>query len=480
MDAKYKDKCQVFTPKENVKQLLDWCGYTTNIFDKKIIENSCGNGQILTEVVERYIKDSINHKKNTREIKKGLEQNIYGIEYDKVKYIECLERLDKIVEKYSINNVNWKKNIICNDALINIEDNKYDFVVGNPPYIKYSILEEKDREYIKNNFESCKHGKFDYCYSFIELSIRNLKKDGIMAYLIPSSIFKNVFAESLREYIKPHIIKIYDFTSTRLFTKETNDKNIDRLTSSAILIAKKNSNSKSLEYYDIVKNKKVVINKENLGKKWIFDTSVNNKTRRFGDYFNVSNTIATLYNKAFVINDYTEDEKYIYVKNRKIEKCIIKDTISPKSIKKNKSEKIIFPYIYQNDDLIRFSEEDFKAKFPYAYEYLSDFNDKLMERKSDSSAKWFEYGRSQALKSSNQEKILISTIITKKVNTKILSENVIPYSGLYITKKSNKSLEFADKILNSKDFFKYISTKGIISSGGSYRITANDIIEYRF
>ena len=34
---------------------------------------------------------------------------------------------------------------------------------------------------------------------------------------------------------------------------------------------------------------------------------------------------------------------------------------------------------------------------------------KLENRKSDKNAKWFEYGRSQALKNSNQEKLLLST-----------------------------------------------------------------------
>ena len=41
---------------------------------------------------------------------------------------------------------------------------------------------------------------------------KSLKNNGKMAYLIPSNIFKNVFANDLREFLKPHIIKIYDYT----------------------------------------------------------------------------------------------------------------------------------------------------------------------------------------------------------------------------------------------------------------------------
>ena len=39
MDKEYKDLCQVFTPDQNVIELLDWGNYKQNLYDKKIIEN---------------------------------------------------------------------------------------------------------------------------------------------------------------------------------------------------------------------------------------------------------------------------------------------------------------------------------------------------------------------------------------------------------------------------------------------------------
>ena len=50
-------KCQVFTPNDYVKELLDSVGYIDNLYGKKILENSCGDGNILVEVVQRYIDD---------------------------------------------------------------------------------------------------------------------------------------------------------------------------------------------------------------------------------------------------------------------------------------------------------------------------------------------------------------------------------------------------------------------------------------
>ena len=54
MKKVYK-KCQVFTPQEYASHMLDLIDYKKNLFGKRILENSCGNGAILKEIVKRYI-----------------------------------------------------------------------------------------------------------------------------------------------------------------------------------------------------------------------------------------------------------------------------------------------------------------------------------------------------------------------------------------------------------------------------------------
>ena len=44
MDLK---KCQIFTPIDTVRYMLDKVGYNKGIFGKKIIDNSCGNGSAM-------------------------------------------------------------------------------------------------------------------------------------------------------------------------------------------------------------------------------------------------------------------------------------------------------------------------------------------------------------------------------------------------------------------------------------------------
>ncbi len=55
--SKQNKNCKVPTPKEYVEIMLNQVGYIENLYGRKVIENSCGEGNILIEIVRRYIKD---------------------------------------------------------------------------------------------------------------------------------------------------------------------------------------------------------------------------------------------------------------------------------------------------------------------------------------------------------------------------------------------------------------------------------------
>ena len=55
--GKQKVNCKVFTPINVVKKMLDILGYKENLYGKKILENSCGDGSFLVEIITRYIED---------------------------------------------------------------------------------------------------------------------------------------------------------------------------------------------------------------------------------------------------------------------------------------------------------------------------------------------------------------------------------------------------------------------------------------
>lgn len=468
-------RCQVFTPENYVKELLDSVEYCNNILDKTILENSCGDGNILVEIVRRYVKEASKQGYSNKKIKSGLEKNIYGFEIDEKQWKKCILNLNAIVKIKGIENVKWR--IYNEDYLKSKIDVYFDFIVGNPPYINYSDLSLEERKFIKETYESCKEGKFDYCYAFIEHSIKSLSSKGKMSYLIPSSIFKTVFGNRLRNFMNEHIYQIKDYTREKIFD--------EALVKSAIIVFDKNLTNKKVSYLDMSSNNKLSILKSKMNGKWIFSNEFNNGNKRFGDYFKVSHVVATLLNEAFVINEenYNDIDDHYKIGDINIEKEIVMSTASPRTLRYEKKEKIIFPYKYDGNHLVRFEEETFAELYPGAFVYLNQFKERLLKRKSDVSTKWFEYGRSQALIGINCKKLLISTIITDKVCIYKLAEECIPYGGMYISiKEENQDydLDFAKKILESENFMNYVRKIGINISGNSLRITSKDIENYRF
>jgi len=467
-------KCQVFTPAKIVGELLDAVGYEKNLYGKKVIENACGNGNILTEIVRRYIADALSQDKSIEEIRLGLQTDIYGAEIDTSHYKDCLHNLSLVAASFNVFDVVW--NVFNGDILKQHSKDVFDFVVGNPPYIKYHDLDDETRDYLRKNYDLCKRGKFDYCYAFIESSINSLKPNGKMAYLIPNSIFKNVFAQDLRNIILPYTTKIIDYSAKNLFDTAR--------TSSAILICQLKSSTSNITYKNAYVGNQFQVSKTNLSNKWIFSkSSLKEKSinrEKFGYYFTAANSVATLLNEAFVLKEFIRKKSYIIVGDSKIELCLIRVGVSPRSLCYNKSELILFPYKYEQDNLKKYSREYFESNFPEATKYLKLYADKLEKRKSDCNIEWFEYGRSQALAHLNQPKLLLSRVITNQVRIYELSKNCIPYSGIYIIPKRDLDLEKAKDILESKEFYEYIHEIGINVSGGSLRITAKDINNFRF
>ena len=206
--------CQIPTPNEYVKIMLDEAGYLTNLVGKRVLENSCGEGNILTEIVRRYISDCKMQKLSAEQIQQGLMQDIVGYEVDQDCVDFCIEKLNAILEAENIKGIKW--NIKVEDYLCSPSD-EFDYIIGNPPYITYHNLTENERDFLKQSFSSCSKGRFDYYYAFVEKSYSELRTGGSLVYLVPFSIFRNKFAGILRALIKNDIISILDFSGIQVF-----------------------------------------------------------------------------------------------------------------------------------------------------------------------------------------------------------------------------------------------------------------------
>ena len=76
-----------------------------------------------------------------------------------------------------------------------------------------------------------------------------------------------------------------------------------------------------------------------MGEKWVFSGNEGNdqKTVRFGDCFHASSVVATLLNEAFLLPPAGE-------RNIEVERAVVKPAASPRKLRRNIKEDIIFPY----------------------------------------------------------------------------------------------------------------------------------------
>lgn len=461
-----KAKCQRFTPSVAVREMLQMADYCAddNIIGKKVLENSFGNGSIIIEIVKEYINACFKRDFSPAETSRSLGQNIYGIELDAELYKETICKLNSLTEEQGLPQVSWQ--LYNQDALYWNCSVKFDFIIGNPPYIAYSEIDAETRESIKTKYSTCSVGKFDYCYAFIESALDKLSPEGKLVQLIPNNIYKNVFAEKLRDRLRPHIKQINIYPSQKLFDEV--------LTSTSIFLYDNSCINDTVRCINKTLNDEHFIEREKLHGKWVLSNQDNREgDTLFGDLFKASSSAVTLLNEAFLIS--TEQAG-------NIEGEVVRPAVSPKSLHFNRSENIIFPYSYSAEGgLQRYNEQDFQEKFPRATAHLNSFRERLDSRASDKTAKWFEYGRSQALTHINQRKLLISTVVTNKVEVYQIDEESIPYAGFYIVPKDRSvDLSVAEAILKSEDFLDYVKSIGISVNGKSIRITCKDINNYRF
>lgn len=466
LDSSYaKEKCQKFTSQEFVDVALDMAHYSHGIIGKRILENSFGSGNFLKEIVKRYIEDGIAQGFSPEVISDKLSKDIVGVELDTFLYNATLEELNSLIEAQGLPPVNWS--LFNDDFLAHGFEQQFDYIIGNPPYLSYRDIDEESRKQIRQSFLSCKVGKFDYCYAFIEKSIGLLAPSGRLVQLVPSNIYKNVYANELRIMLLEHLSAIWEYPQKKMFG--------ETLTSSSLFMYDNMNSSEFIEYKNITDDVSFQVRRGMLNGKWVFQPEeLNNyeaNVKRFGDYYNASITVATLLNEAYII----EDQETIST----IEPQVIRPAASPRALHQNKKEFIIFPYYYCEDKLHHYECNEFEERFPCAVKHLNGFRQELDSRDKDKNAKWYEYGRSQALTHLNQRKLLLSTVVTNNVELYCLDSDTVPYSGIYITAKDEEhSLENAKKLLESEQFMTYVRGLGISISGKSKRITCKDINNY--
>lgn len=566
--ASYIDKSIVTTPNNIVKFMVDRClsdkisGKSPSEIKKmKFADIACGSGVFLTQMLEYiinyceqwYIENNKieklieihtdEYKIKFSEKKDILVSCIYGNDID-IRAVEVakLSLLLKILENEDSNTLDLDEsilpsldnNIYMGNSLIDFSmidvdrhiqeaiqikpfswdlvlDNKFDLIIGNPPYAKTEDIKNNvcDFEYnCYSQYYKTAYKQYDKYYLFVERAHSLLNDDGLLCYIIPNKFAKIASGKELRKLIyEKKLLKLFiDFNFNQVFKDKTtytcivelSNKTCDTFEYNYIEdynYWKANCNEiDNISYNSDLIDDKIWMLSNNIDDIQFYK-KISKNSIILSDIATPFNGIQTSANKVYVISEkeiIKETEGLLYFKKGDkeyaIEKQLLKKYYQPTA----KGEKnlgsydplfsnkfIIFPYDNEGS-LLDLTKDEYKN----GYNYLKDFYDDIVPKQvsgrpgdrdipNSTQDTWYQYGRVQALTEFNGEEKLIVGVLTNKPkyfldrnNYVIQSGGTAGYVGIKIKPDNDYSLEFLQAYLSNPFVDKYISIVGSNFEGG--------------
>lgn len=221
-----KERGAIYTRRETVEFILNLVGYLPNrpLHNFTLLEPSFGTGDFLVCAVERLLTSYLGtHGLDTAV--NDLRCAIVGIEIDPVAAAETVERLTELLSQSGFAMEQtccllgaWLRN---DDFLLADIRSKFDFVVGNPPYVRQELIPERLMAEYRSRYETI-YDRADLYIPFIERSLKLLKDGAILGFICADRWMKNKYGGPLRALVARgfHLKYYVDMVDTQAFLSE--------------------------------------------------------------------------------------------------------------------------------------------------------------------------------------------------------------------------------------------------------------------
>ncbi len=253
---------QFYTPEEVIDYILKAVGYTSDqeIEGKLLLDPACGSGGFLVRAV-KILSERLKAKGfDAQTILRQIQQSICGFDINPFaahlaemnllfQVIDLINEAKQVNPSFAMD----KFNIYVTDSLrlpiaqsstqfslgeefssdyaedaevvrqIKARGDRFaqgfDFVVGNPPYVRTENITPDYKKRLAQDFKDIYEGRFDLYIFFIGLGLKMLGESGRLGYITPGKFLVTENGGMLRQYIlhNTSIQEIVDISQSQVF-----------------------------------------------------------------------------------------------------------------------------------------------------------------------------------------------------------------------------------------------------------------------
>ncbi|OYU34369.1 Eco57I restriction-modification methylase domain-containing protein [Novosphingobium sp. PASSN1] len=215
----------IFTRREVVDFILDLVGYTADqpLLQRRLLEPSFGHGDFLLPVLERLLEawrraGSPNAVAALCDAISAVELHHASAGHTRQHVIELLRAARISARDAGTIADHW---LTCGDFLLTPLEGEFDYVVGNPPYIRQELIPDVLMAEYRARYSTI-YDRADIYVPFIERSAHMLAPGGHMGFICSDRWMKNRYGGPLRQLIAEqfHLKTYVDMVDTPAFHVE--------------------------------------------------------------------------------------------------------------------------------------------------------------------------------------------------------------------------------------------------------------------
>ena len=200
-----------YTPPPLVNRLLDLASIAGSDFSTcTAIDPACGGGAFLAPVAQRMLKHTI--QPSAKLILKDIAARLRGIELDPFAAWMTQVLLEASLLSLCVAaEERFPQIVTIGDALKHNTTNEFDLVIGNPPYGRVKLDAEMRAHYARSLY-----GHANLYGLFTDLALHMAKRNGVIAYLTPTSFLGGQYFKALRKTLTNKATPVaFDFIADR-------------------------------------------------------------------------------------------------------------------------------------------------------------------------------------------------------------------------------------------------------------------------